>query len=511
MPEKTRAELRQREEELLRSHQMLDAIATIQSHYIQDTSPRKLFNKMLETMLRITRSQYGFIGKVLSSTCGQSYVLAHAITGIAQDGEPRALYSSPEEPDTEFHIPETLSGAILTTGQPLISNVANFFNGSLLPGHPAIISYLGLPLYSGKNIMGVVGLVNRVSGYDMAMVEDLKPLSHTCGQLIQACRNDHERRQALRSLRESETRYKTVLDTVVDGIIIIDEKGSIESVNPAAERIFGYPQQAVIGQNVSMLMPEPYRSQYESYLARYLHSGESHIIGTNLEVSGRRRDGSIFPMELAIAEMQLGDQRRFNGIVRDISEHKRAKQLLQETTALQSAILDSANYAIISTDPNGTIRVFNRAAEQMFGYTAAEIVGKQTPHILHDPIEAAQRAKHLSRELGEPVAAEFNVYVAKAVPGVADESEWTYIRKDGSRFPALFSLTAMKDYADSIIGFLGIVQDISEPKQASAQLDRLSSELRAIFDLSPDGFVAFNEKNRLGYVNPALLRMVEFG
>ena len=194
-----------------------------------------------------------------------------------------------------------------------------------------------------------------------------------------------------------------------------------------------------------------------------------------------------------------------------ISEHKRAEQLLQKTTALQSAILDSANYAIISADPGGIIRVFNRAAEQMFGYTAAEMVGKQTPHILHDPEEAAQRAEYLSRELGEPIAPEFDVYVTKAARGVTDISEWTYIRKDGSRFPALLSLTAMRGDAGNIIGFLGTVRDISEPKQARAEMERLSSELRAIFELSPDGFAAFTEQNRLAYVNPAFLRMVEFG
>lgn len=513
MPELTRAALRQREEELLRSHQMLDAIATIQSHYIRDASPRELFNEMLEILLRITSSQYGFVGEVLSSADGQPYILAHAITDIAWNEEARALHSSPEESGLEFHNLKTLFGATLTSGQAVISNetASDSLSGGLPPGHPAIDTYLGLPLYSGKIMVGVIGLANRAGGYDAAMIEYLNPLSRTCGQLIQACRNDSERKRALSSLRESETRYKTVLETVVDGIITIDEKGRIESINTAAERIFGYRHLEVIGQNVSMLMPEPYRSQYDGYLAHYLHSGEAHIISIGREVSGRRKDGSTFPMELAIAEMQIGEQRHFNGIVRDISERKRAEQLLQETTVLQSAILDSANYATISADPGGTIRVFNRAAEQMFGYTAAEMVGKQTPHILHDPEEAEKRAEHLSRELGEPVASEFDAYVARAARGMTDESEWTYIRKDGSRFPALLSLTAMRDDAGNIIGFLGIVQDLSVPKQARAQLERLSSELRAIFELSPDGFAAFTEHNRLTYANPAFLCMVEFG
>jgi len=513
MPEKTRAELCLRDEELLRSHQLLDAIAAIQSLYIRDASPRELFNSVLETLLRITGSEYGFVGEALSNEQGQPYIRAYAITNIAWDEASRALYRRHEASGLEFHNLDTPFGATLTSGQPVISNdpASDPRSGGRPQGHSPLDAYLGLPLYSGKIMVGMIGLANRTGGYDESQIEYLNPLLRTCGQLIQAFRNDRERKQAVSSLRENETRYKTMLETVVDGIIIIDELGLIQSFNPAAEKIFGYRGDEVIGRNVSMLMPEPYHSQHDSYLANYLRTSQARIIGIGREVPGRRKDGSTFPMELAIAEMQLGEQRHFNGIVRDISERKHAEQRLQETTALQSAILASANYAIISTDPNGIIRVFNRAAERMTGYTAAEMVGKQTPRILHDPEEVVRRAEHLTIELGEPIAAGFNVFVAKAMRGVADENEWSYIRKDGSRFPALLSVTAMRDGAGNAIGFLGVVQDISEPKQARAQLERLSSELRAIFDLSPDGFAAFTEQNCLAYANPAFLRMVGFG
>ena len=513
MPEKTRATLRLREEELLRNHQLLDAIAAIQSLYIRDASAKDLFRSLLNTLLRITDSQYGFIGEVLRDAEGRPYIRAFAITNIAWNEETHALYLRQEESGMEFHNLETLFGVTLTTGQPVISNdLANDpRSGGLPPGHPALNTYLGMPLYSGKAMVGMIGIANRAEGYDAAMIEYLNPLLATCSQIIQAFKNDLERKQAVNSLRESETRKKTILNTVVDGIITIDEHGLIESFNPAAEKIFGYRQEEVIGRNVSMLMPEPYHSRHDSFLADYLRTGEARIIGTGREVPGMRKDGSIFPIELAIAEMTLAGRPHFNGIVRDISERKHSEQILRETTALQSAILDSANYAIISTDPDGTIRAFNQAAERMTGYAAAEVVGKLTPRILHDAEEMAERASALTVELEEPIAAGFDVFVAKALrSGGADENEWTYIRKDGSRFPVLLSVTAMRDDAGSATGFLGVAQDISERKQARARLERLTSELRAIFDLSPDGFVAFDEMNRLAYANPAFLRMVEF-
>lgn len=513
MPEKSRTELHLREAELLKNHQLLDAITAIQSLYIRDSSPRELFNTVLETLLHITDSGYGFVGEVLTSEKNQPYIRAYAITNIAWDEKSRALYRNHELSGLEFHNLDTLFGATLTSGQPMISNDPSNDprSGGRPNGHPALDSYLGLPLYSGKVMVGMIGLANRKNGYDTSLIEYLNPLLRTCGQLIQAFRNDRERKQAINSLRESETRYKAVLETVVDGIIIIDENGLIQSLNPAAENIFGYRRDEIIGQNVSMLMPEPYRHQHDGYLAQYMRTGHARIIGIGREVPGQRKDGSLFPMELAIAEMQLGDQSHFNGIVRDISERKRAEQLLKETTSLQSAILDSANYAIISTDPDGTIRAFNRAAELLTGYSAADMVGKQTPHILHVPGEMAKRAEQLSEELGKPVEANFNVFTAKAQRGLADENEWAYIRKDGSTFPVLLSVTVMKDDSGNVTGFLGIAQDISERKQARARLERLSSELRAIFDLSPDGFAAFTEQNRLAYANPAFLRMVGFG
>ncbi|MFA5372396.1 MAG: CHASE domain-containing protein, partial [Sideroxydans sp.] len=125
-------------------------------------------------------------------------------------------------------------------------------------------------------------------------------------------------------------RLRTILDTVVDGIITIDERGIVETLNPAAERIFGYAAAEVIGQNIKMLMPEPYHSQHDGYLERYRNTGEARIIGIGREVVGRRKDGSTFPLDLAVNKMQLGDECRFTGIVRDITVRKQDDELLQQ-------------------------------------------------------------------------------------------------------------------------------------------------------------------------------------
>jgi len=121
---------------------------------------------------------------------------------------------------------------------------------------------------------------------------------------------------------ESAERYRTILDTAVDGIITIGEDAIIESFNRSAERIFGWAAEEAIGRNVSMLMPEPYHGEHDDYVSRYVSSGRAKVIGIGREVVGLRKDGSHFPMDLAIGEVRLGARRLFTGICRDISDRK---------------------------------------------------------------------------------------------------------------------------------------------------------------------------------------------
>ncbi|MEX0929572.1 MAG: PAS domain S-box protein [Balneolales bacterium] len=134
------------------------------------------------------------------------------------------------------------------------------------------------------------------------------------------------RNKAENNLRLSEAHARSILEMTVDGIITIDKVGTIRSYNKAAERLFGYQTEEVIGNNVSMLMPEPYKKEHDGYLDNYMKSGHRKIIGIGREVSGKRKDGSVFPMYLAVSEVELRDQRIFTGIVRDISGQRRLEQ-----------------------------------------------------------------------------------------------------------------------------------------------------------------------------------------
>ena len=139
-----------------------------------------------------------------------------------------------------------------------------------------------------------------------------------------------ERHRVQKALRESEAKTRAVMETTVDGIITIGEERHIESFNQAAEEIFGYDEEEVLGRNVKMLMPEPYRSEHDCYLQNYREIGRRKIVGIGREMEGQRKDGTVFPMDLAVSEVQLGGRRIFTGIVRDISERRRLEREVLE-------------------------------------------------------------------------------------------------------------------------------------------------------------------------------------
>ncbi|MBW4694773.1 MAG: PAS domain S-box protein [Lyngbya sp. HA4199-MV5] len=232
----------------------------------------------------------------------------------------------------------------------------------------------------------------------------------------------------------------------------------------------------------------------------------------------RRRAEEALQQANDYLEQQLEADRGTNDrLQRELFKREQAERQLQQTLILQNAILNSANYSIISTTIEGTITSFNAGAEKMLGYSATEMVGKLTPAIIHEPQEVVVRAQLLSQELGVEIAPGFEVFVAKAQRGEVEECEWTYLRKDGSRFPVMLSVTPLHDAAANVTGFLGIANDISDRKQAEQERRRIEAALRNTeeqfrhaFEDASIGMAIVALDGHWLKVNPALCQIVGY-
>jgi PAS domain S-box-containing protein len=194
----------------------------------------------------------------------------------------------------------------------------------------------------------------------------------------------------------------------------------------------------------------------------------------------------------------------------DVSTEIRRAEALLKTGALQSAIFNSANFSSIATDASGVIQIFNVGAERMLGYTAADVVDKITPADISDPQEVIARAKALSVELGTPITPGFEALVFKASRGIEDIYELTYFRKDGSRFPAVVSVTALRDAADAIIGYLLIGTDNTARKQAEEALLKAGALQSAIFNSANFSSIATDAKGVIQIFNVGAERMLGY-
>ncbi|MBI4487168.1 MAG: PAS domain S-box protein [Acidobacteria bacterium] len=284
-----------------------------------------------------------------------------------------------------------------------------------------------------------------------------------------------------------ELRWRTIIESAIDGIIVIDSRGSIEAFNPAAERLFGYTEAEVLGRNVSMLMPSPYRDEHDRYLARYLQTGEARIIGIGREVIGLRRDGTTFPMHLSVGQMTLGGERKFTGIVRDLSQQVRLEERLRTSEARWRSVVDSAVDGIVVIDAYGRIEAFNPAAERLFGYSEAEMLGQNVNVLMPSPYRE-EHDGHLAR---------YHATGVGKIIGVGREV--TARRRDGTTFPVHLSVGKMSLGGEP--KFTGILHDLSARVKMETQLAEQAA-LARIGEMA--AVIAHEVKNPLAGIRGAM-------
>ena len=291
--------------------------------------------------------------------------------------------------------------------------------------------------------------------------------------------------------QESEIKLKTVLDTITDGVIAINQNGDIQLFNPAAEKLFGYRREEILGQNVKILMPNPDHDVHDGYLANYLKSGVRKIIGIGREVNGMRKDGMVFPLYLSIGEAFLDHERMFVAVVHDLTARKRAEEQLH---TLSRAVEQSPSAVLIS-DYSGSIEFVNPSFTQLTGFGSDEVVGKNlTAFCLSHP-STPEQCHRLQETL---------------INGCEWQQEVQDRKKNGEIYWALESISPIRNVDGKITHFLFIQQDITEQKRDKEALQASEARFREVAEMTgewlweqdPDGCYIYSSnavKQILGY------------
>ena len=318
-------------------------------------------------------------------------------------------------------------------------------------------------------------------------ISDLEPGPSTAAA---SAPDDATHRQTEESIVKAGALQSAIFNSANFSSIATDAKGVIQIFNVGAERMLGYTAAEVINTITPADISDPQelvaRAQsLSAELATSITPGfealvfkASRGIEDIYELTYIRKDGSRFPAVVSVTALRDAQDAIIGYLLigTDNTARKEAEDALLKAGALQSAIFNSANFSSIATDAKGVIQIFNVGAERMLGYAAAEVMNTITPADISDPQELISRARALSVELATSIEPGFEALVFKASRGIEDIYELTYCRKDGSRFPAVVSVTALRDAQDAIIGYLLIGTDNTARRQVEEERKRLEHE-----------------------------------
>src|SRR5918994_2445180 len=302
-------------------------------------------------------------------------------------------------------------------------------------------------------------------------------------------------RQLGDELRKSEARYRTVLDTAFDAIVTITPDGIVRWFNRGAERIFGHRAEEVVGQPVTLLMPERYRERCVAGLHRYLRTGEARVVGGTTELVGLRKDGSEFPIEMSLGETYEDGERMFTGVIRDVTERKRAESALRESEQRFRGSFERAatGMALVGTD--GRFLRVNRSLCEILGYPERELLGKTFQELTH-PDDLEFDLEHLRRLL----AGEVRTY----------QTEKRYLHQDGHVVWALLSVSVVHDEEDEPLYFVSQIQDVSERKKFEKRIIESEERFRSLVQNSSDIITILGADGTVLYVSPAVERVTGY-
>ena len=432
------------------NEQMLEAILDAETTFLTQQNTAQTFEKLLQQALTLTESEYGFIGEILQRQSGQPYLKTHSITNIAWNQETRDLYDK-LAPNFEFDNLQTLFGTVISSGQPIIANDPQHDpqRGGLPLGHPPLNAFLGLPIYYGTELVGMVGVANRPGGYDEETVKFFQHFLTTCGRLINANRIENQRHKA-------EEKFRLVVEASPSGMIMIDGSGTIVLANAMMCEQFGYARDTLLGLSIETLIPERFRPQHPDHRTKFFTAPEPRTMGSGRNLYGLRQDGTEFPVEIGLNPLTTDEGTFVLASVVDITARKKAEEKFR-------LVVEAAPSGMIMIDQEGKIVLVNQLIETMFGFARNEL--------LEQPIEILLPTRFRRHHVTYRIGFFANPKSRKMRSGAS----LTGLRKDGTEIPVEIGLNPLQ--TEDGIFVLAAITDISERREVEEQMTIVSQEL----------------------------------
>jgi PAS domain S-box-containing protein len=509
--------------ELEHANAGLQTIQRVQTQFISRTGPGELFRNLLSDLLKLTNSEFGFIDEMLYTEEGQPYLKIQAIDNIASDVESREIYQKfANEKGLEFHNLRGLWGEVVLTGEPVISNdpASDPRRSGLPEGHPPLHSFLGLPFHSEGKIIGMAGIANRPGGYDKELVDFLQPCVTTCANIIEAYRNENRRKSAEEkltrayakleervldrtaglknanerleaeieqrkqiegALRESESKYRALYEGSADGILLLDDSGTILDGNEASSQMYGYSLEEIRGTKMKDLIhPEDLKAT--SFKLQDILKGEIFRMDCRM----RKKDGTYLTVE--VRGRRVGEN-LVQGLYRDITDRKKAEEALRVSEEDYRALFQNSPVGIFRTTPEGMFTRANQAMARMLGYERVEELISSIQNTAEDLWANPEDRHALIQEL--------------AVQSKPEAIEVKLKRRNGEHFYADAIVRIENDGEGNTRYLEGILQDITDRKR-SEELALQTARLRAVADLSSGVAHHFNNLLQIVIGNTSL-------
>ena len=447
------------EQSLQRQTDLLAAIRQAQSLFILHDETLRVFRELLNILVSVTDSEYGFLDEILYKPDGTPYKVSLALSDIAWDEDSRHLYQQLVACRREFRNLNNLAGAPVLERRVVIANDVPRdprYQG-LSKGYPPLDSYLGIPLFLGKELIGVAGIANRPGGYTPELVAFLEPLTTTCTQLIQGMRAQRRVQEATEALARSEEQYRRIVETAAEGIWVMDRQYRITFANRRMVDLLGYAQEEMLGQQVEIFLFAEDLDDHRAEMARRMR-GESAVYERRL----RCKDGGVLWAIVSATALQ-GEDGQFAGsfaMFTDVSERKQMENALQMSHEYINAVLDSVNDAVFVDDARtGRIIDVNCRMCEMYGYRREEVLQLEVSQLSlgKEPYSQAAAAERMrkAREEGPQTF------------------EWIAKKKSGHLFWVEVNIRFI------VLGgeerFIVTVHDITDRKQMEEELRRLST------------------------------------